>query len=487
LTDGEKPDVFLCHAGADKPWVRELGARLEAESIDGSETGRRIHVFFDEWDIETGENIVRRLGQELASGAFVAVAMSPEFFASDWTALEWTDVVARDPANKSSRLIPLRLRDVSLDGDQRLVLPSPFNALKYLDFRSTAQFERVFQELLRRIRDQPLPRGRLAAPRYSSGVSPRAAATCIEVADQIPEVLISNFAPLISTPPALYVADAKIASLTELPADRSMDGFVLNLRESKLFTFGDLEDPDCQLNAFIDPYSIKRHDFTVCVREEELRNSWLSLANKCLARALRKKRVAPDDKGRFYFLPGPEQRDRQVKIGQSKPRDVAAKKRHHVSGEDFWVHYSADIRFRIVAEKPFLRILPSYAFTRDGIEPLDHKRAGRFRVIWSAKQDSAAVLRQILFWLQFLADGREEWVLETGGTAIHLSTMPATADMSVGVANDHIHIKALLENSSADELAIVADSAEIAAAADETDDESDLRQLDNGEEGAANV
>jgi hypothetical protein len=162
-----RPDVFLCHNRADKDWARELGARLEAESIDGTEDGRRIRVFFDEWDIEKGENIVARLGDELASGAFVAAVMSPEFFGSNWTRFEWTDIVARDPANASGRLLPLRLRDVSLDGTARLTLRAPFNALRHFDFRSEAHFESEFQDLLRRLRNQPLPRGR-AWPRFTT-------------------------------------------------------------------------------------------------------------------------------------------------------------------------------------------------------------------------------------------------------------------------------------------------------------------------------
>ena len=40
----EQPDLFLCHSAADKDWVRELGARLECESIDGTSNGRRIRV-----------------------------------------------------------------------------------------------------------------------------------------------------------------------------------------------------------------------------------------------------------------------------------------------------------------------------------------------------------------------------------------------------------------------------------------------------------
>jgi hypothetical protein len=31
LADSNIPDVFLCHNGTDKEWVRELGARLEPD------------------------------------------------------------------------------------------------------------------------------------------------------------------------------------------------------------------------------------------------------------------------------------------------------------------------------------------------------------------------------------------------------------------------------------------------------------------------
>jgi hypothetical protein len=475
----EKPDVFLCHNAVDKDWVRELGARLEAESIDGTPDGRRLRVFFDEWDIEKGENIVTRLGQGLASGAFVAVTMSPEFFASDWTRFEWTDVVARDPANKGGRLLPLRLRDLSLDGAQRLALPAPFNAIHHFDFRSKARFEAEFQDLLRRIRNLPLSRGRALPPRYSSGVPQEpASALSIEAAEVVSEMLLSNLAPFAMMPPSLYTALAKIGSLSELPVDEEIEAIPLMLWGGKLVTFADLEDPECRLNSVIDPYTIERQDFYKCARDQDLSNWWLALANKCLARALRKKGISQDEKGRFYFLPGPEGRDRQISIGTAQPRDVAAKKTHHATGEEFWVHYSANIRFRLIDSNPFLRILPSYAFTRDGVVALDRKQAGRFRVIWGGKQDSATVLRQVLFWLRYLSDGHEEWTLETGGAPIAISVMPATAETQVGIALDHIRIKALVEDSTGDELATVADSAEINTVDDaDGEDESDVEEL----------
>lgn len=471
--DDQKPDVFLCHNGADKPWVRELGARLEAESIDGTVSGRCIRAFLDEWDIEKGENIVARLGQELACGAFVAVVMSPEFFDSDWTKLEWTDIVARDPVNRAGRLLPLRRRDLSLDGKRRIVFPAPFNALSYFDFRSDVHFEPVFEDLLRRIRNLPLTRGRPVRPRYSSVTSEQSVdTTSLETAERLDEFLVSNLAPLAADPPPLYLASAQITSLSDLPREPSFDAISISYWDKKLVTFADLEDPGCVLNRVIDPYTIERVTFSQCVQNTDIANLWLMVANKIVTRALQKRDIVPDEKGRYYFLPTAEGKDRLVTLGGQKPREVAAKKHHHTTGQDFWVHYSADIKFRLFASRPFLRILPSYAFTHDGVTSLDRLQAGRFRVKWGGKQDSAAVLRQVLFWLRFLSDDHEEWVLETGGNPLRISVMPATVPIKVGIATDHIRIKALVEKSTDEELSAIADSAEFTSPDEEPTDDS---------------
>ena len=86
-------------------------------------------------------------------------------------------------------------------------------------------------------------------------------------------------------------------------------------------------------------------------------------------------------------------------------------------------------------------------------------------MIWGGKQDSATVLRQVLFWLLFMSDGHEEWRVETGGTPIRLSVMPATAATQVGVRLDHVSIKALVDPGK-DELTNVVASANVEEAAD---------------------
>lgn len=477
----QEPDVFLCHNGTDKPWVKELGARLEAESIDGTPTGRRIRVFLDDWDILGGENLVLRLGKELASGAFVAVTMSLEFFESNWTAFEWTDIVARDPANRAGKLLPLRRRDLSLDGKRRVQFPAPFNALSYYDFRSSAHFEPEFERLLSRIRNLPPPRGRAVRARYSSGAVPAPVQPAsVEAAETVDEILVSNLSPLTAAPPALYRAKTSLKSLSEIPADSGFEDTTLHLVGEDLTTFADLQDPACAINAFIDPYTIERLEFASCLGNTGRLNEWLTLANKSLGRALRQKELAQDDKRRFFFPPGQDGQDRIITVPGQRPREVAAKKRHHTTGEDFWVHYCASLRFRVFGSDPFLRILPSYTFTQDGVKSLDSKQAGRFRVIWGGRQDSATVLRQVLFWLLFMSEGHEEWSIPTGGAPLRLSVMPATVAAQVGVRLDHVSIKALVDPVT-DELSEVAASAGI----EETGGDDDAETDENDEEDSA--
>src|SRR5687768_16138219 len=90
-------DVFLCHNAADKDWVRQLGEQLESETFDGTPSGRPLRVFFDEWDVDVGQNVPLHLSQGLSVSRYLAVVISPEMLEAPWPTLEWTHVVADDP------------------------------------------------------------------------------------------------------------------------------------------------------------------------------------------------------------------------------------------------------------------------------------------------------------------------------------------------------------------------------------------------------
>lgn len=107
-------DVFLCHHGADKDWVRKLAEQVESESYDGFPSGRALRVFFDEWDIDVGHNILLRITRALTASRYVAVVISPEMLEAPWPGLEWTHVVSDDPTNRKGRIVPLFLSEFHL-------------------------------------------------------------------------------------------------------------------------------------------------------------------------------------------------------------------------------------------------------------------------------------------------------------------------------------------------------------------------------------
>ncbi len=146
-------DVFLSHNRADKDWTRSLATRIERETWNG----RTLKVFFDEWDMRPGDNVVIGLEQALEKSRKIALVMSPDFFKSEWVEAERTAAATFSPANRAKRTVPLYLRTC----DQ---LPPFVAQLNYIDFRDTTQFEASFKRLLAFLRDEPMPRGGHDAP-----------------------------------------------------------------------------------------------------------------------------------------------------------------------------------------------------------------------------------------------------------------------------------------------------------------------------------
>ena len=128
-------DVFLCHNGDDKDWVRKLAEQVESETFDGTQTGRQLRV-----SLMNGTSLLGTACSAVLIKGSRWLAMSrwlfPQSFLADWPALEWTHVVSDDPINRKGRLIPVFLRDFSSHLNQTVDLPAPFRSLNWIDFRT---------------------------------------------------------------------------------------------------------------------------------------------------------------------------------------------------------------------------------------------------------------------------------------------------------------------------------------------------------------
>ena len=98
-------DVFVSHAGRDRPWAEWVAWQLEHVGLS---------VELDYWDWKAGENFVLRMSEALRScKAMVALLSEAYFESAKWTIEEWTAALVlakQDPG----RFVPVRVEDVSV-------------------------------------------------------------------------------------------------------------------------------------------------------------------------------------------------------------------------------------------------------------------------------------------------------------------------------------------------------------------------------------
>ncbi|HKP03422.1 MAG TPA: TIR domain-containing protein [Chthoniobacterales bacterium] len=100
-------DVFLSYSRKDRKAVREIADRLRADGL---------RVWFDVWELETGDHTPERIEAALANSRVLVFCMSANAFGSEWARLESRTFRFRDPLNKERRFIPLRLDNAPIKG-----------------------------------------------------------------------------------------------------------------------------------------------------------------------------------------------------------------------------------------------------------------------------------------------------------------------------------------------------------------------------------
>jgi hypothetical protein len=295
-------------------------------------------------------------------------------------------------------------------------------------------------------------------------------------------LLVSNLLSLSGIPEFVWSGE----TIARKPSDiweqvRTTDAFIL--RDKRLYTFANLADELCPLHRVIDPSTVGKPAKTSdWIANDDWRRNLMALLNECLKQHARERFIGKDEKGRFYFWPSqdrsqertapPVRYTRMHRLpGETRPRAVAAKKLNPTDQSVFWVHYAARVRVEMLGAAFFLRIEPTYIFTKDGREPLDGKSVGRLSIQWSGKQQNPDVLRAVLFWSRVLSDGQPTIRIAAGGQHITAAAMPAIAGASFGIAGDYIRVAALVREFDPELNDIVAEAEVVHRESDEDFDE----------------
>lgn len=124
--------VFISHRGSDSAVAERLAIALRAAQLT---------VWLDEWAIDIGDSIVKRVGDGLGDTGFLVLCCSAAGTDAPWMSREWMSALARHLEGEDIVVLP-----VLLDGGSP---PAILADIKYADL--SKDFDAGVEALIRRI------------------------------------------------------------------------------------------------------------------------------------------------------------------------------------------------------------------------------------------------------------------------------------------------------------------------------------------------
>jgi hypothetical protein len=124
--------VFISYAHEDRLVASQIANALRAASLQ---------VWFDEWELASGDSIAKRIDDQIHAGDLLVVLLSPSSVKSKWVNDEWTAARPSDLQSRAVTVIPVLIADCTI--------PPMLKNLRFLDLRD--DFEGGVQDLIQQI------------------------------------------------------------------------------------------------------------------------------------------------------------------------------------------------------------------------------------------------------------------------------------------------------------------------------------------------
>jgi hypothetical protein len=368
-----------------------------------------------------------------------------------------------DPSGRQGRVLPLLIENVDL--------PPSLRVRNWIDFREPDRFEEAFFELIGRLTDKPVRRGRgglqIIQPLNAYAPAP-VVITGSNAADAVNEQLVSNLLPVTGLPTVVQVAETplrKKSGIKKYTGEQNPPPFIL--RSGRLFTFSDLHDISNPLQNAIDVKTLKDEYFAPWFADEDKRRWAMELLNLALKQHCWSRRLRLDSKGRrLFFRPADEDGKTiwwQI-AGKRHPRQVTTRHFAYHKGENGmpvkeefgWRHQALRAEFLHLPNGLFLKLSPTYMLTKeDGKTPRGGSRVGPILSQWLNQERNGQLLRSLRFWSLVLTRGNKtELRIPTGHEAITISLAPATGLIGFGISGDTLDYDRLMNAEFEDDLRV---------------------------------
>lgn len=456
----ESFDIFVSYNKADVEFAERLVKTIEQVEFEG----RYLRCFFSSWDIEPGENILLKIEKSLSNSKFIGLILSPDWLKSDWTTLERVISVHDDPAGLKGRIIPMLRRNCTI--------PPSIRILKWLDFRTDSNFDREIRRLV----------ARLIGISYRStkkreGKSPIAP---LQSFDQVRpdgqnEIIVSNLFQILRMPNFIHRARARVRKRSQV-WEMLGEGVALPvfaIREQEIYSFAALNDPQQKIMKLVQDTSTDRIPSSEFIGSNKA-TVLIELLNRSMTEHMKNIGMIYDWRNKKTFFPlekdGDEVRYSKWTIGGREYQRLVVQKSK--SGR-YYIHRSCKATFTGLGNYLFLKVLPGWHFTTDGLfEPVHPRLMGSYSAKWMNLQRNHSVLDDVRFWIYRLSGGTENVEMNVGvDVPLLVSSTPLAATVDQGIMEDYRE-RLWLEEPSPDEAEEILVEEDVLTTSTEEEDES---------------
>lgn len=287
--------------------------------------------------------------------------------------------------------------------------------------------------------------------------------------DQIQETLHTNMLPVAGVPSAVYEAEFSLKRLVE-----AADAGATLAKDSggKYIGFRDPREPSHHLRSYIEPATVRPFRYPEYLKHGATRNYAVGRWNDAIRTFLAGKGLLQKDQETFYFPPCEDGTARKLTWESTRGRTPERQVAYPYIGKQsqsvaFWVHHACRAAFCEIGGLFFLRLTPAYVFTRDGSALLAGREAGTLSTSRKSKDRNYQVLNHLMFWLWFLADGKDAITLPMDDSELIVTANYWAGHAAFGIPADK---KSLIEIIAADH-DIDWNELEAASESDATEDE----------------
>lgn len=452
-------DFFVSYNSADVEFVERLVNTIEKEAYNG----RTLRCFFAPWNIEPGENILLKIEDALSNSRFIGLIMSPDWLKSNWTTMERVIPVHEDPAGIKGRIIPILRRNC--------IIPPTIRILNWLDFRTDRNFDREIRRLVARLTGKSVRQ----AIRIEDEIQHPLQSIDSLKPDFQKEIIVSNLFQVLRMPETVNRATAKVrkrSSVWEMLGEGvKLPIFALREESQEIYSFAALTNPQQKLIKLVkDPIANKLSTSELISSDKS--SIIVELLNRSMTEHLKVIGMVYDWRNKKTFFPlekeGDEFRYSTWSIGNREYKRFIVQKTK--SGR-YYVHRSVKATFTLMGKNLFLKVLPGWHFTVDGLLiPVSKRLMQSLSAKWMNIQRNHSILDDVRFWIYKISEGTENAKINVGfDIPVLISSTPFSAAIDKGITEDYRE-RLWLEEPSPDEVAEISDEEEILE--EDSDEES---------------